>query len=79
MFESTVFCGRMCLGHTEPPGGVLAKIFYQIDSVCSTFLCVRFHFTMRHRKIFENLERKKLTSGKINLLEEEIVARYCAS
>ena len=46
MFECAAFCGRMCVGHTEPPGGVCAKIFYQIDSVCSTFLCVRFHFTM---------------------------------
>ena len=26
-----------CAWDTEPPGGVLAKIFYQIDSVCSTF------------------------------------------
>ena len=40
------FCGRICVGHTEPPGGVLAKIFYQMDSVRSTFLCVRFYFTM---------------------------------
>ena len=38
MFECAVFCGRMCVGHTEPPGGVLAKIFYQLDSVCSTFM-----------------------------------------
>ena len=46
MFECAAFCGRISVGHTEPPGGVCAKIFYQIDSVCSTFLCVRFHFTM---------------------------------
>ena len=46
MFECAAFCGRMSVGNTEPPGGVCAKIFYQIDSVCSTFLCVRFHFTM---------------------------------
>ena len=37
MFECAAFCGRICVGHTEPPGGVWVKIFYQIDSVCSTF------------------------------------------
>ena len=50
MFECTAFCGRMSVEHIEPPGGVLAKIFYQTDSVCSTFLCVRFHFTMNQQK-----------------------------
>ena len=37
MFERTTFCGRMCMGYTELLGGVLVKIFYQIDSVCSIF------------------------------------------
>ena len=53
MLECAAFCGRMGVGHTEPPGGVCAKIFYQIDSVCSTFLCVRFHFTMDRMKVKE--------------------------
>ena len=37
VFECAAFCSRICVGHTERPDGVLAKIFHQIDSVCSVF------------------------------------------
>ena len=61
----------MSVGHTEPPGSVWAKIFYQIDSVCSTFLCVRFHFTMSHHRIFSTFPRKHLTGTSTSVIMKD--------
>ena len=35
MFECTAFCGRIYLGYIRPSASVLAKIFYQINSIRS--------------------------------------------
>ena len=39
MFERTMFFGRMCLGHVEPPGGDLAKIFARLILYVPLSMC----------------------------------------